>query len=207
MFDRLLLLNTGGKVAYFGNVGPKSQTAIGYFEQHSGKPCPPSANPAEWILDVIHNVHFDTGVDWSQIWSESDERQSTKSQIKHMMRLQLVSSMACSIKSRQHASSFGSQLQLVTTRLFQHYWRTPSYLYSKALLCIGSVSTISPGESIHEDLLMSSLGLLHRHIVLDVTQQHPRATEPGLRHLPPHDHIHQPRSANRTSNHSHAQDL
>ena len=207
MFDRLLLLNTGGKVAYFGDVGPKSQTAMGYFEKHSGKSCPPSANPAEWILDVIHNVHLDTGVNWSQIWSDSAERQSTKSQIKHMIRLQLVSSTTDSVKSRQQASSFGSQLHLVTARLFQHYWRTPSYLYSKALLCIGSVSNISLGKSIREDSLMSSSGILHRRIVLDVTQQHPRATESSLRCLPPHDYVHQSRSANYTSNCSYAQDL
>jgi ATP-binding cassette subfamily G (WHITE) protein 2 (PDR) len=33
------------------------------------------------------------------------------------------------------AVGFGTQMWVVLLRVFQQYWRTPSYLYSKTLLC------------------------------------------------------------------------
>ena len=37
---------------------------------------------------------------------------------------------------REHAAGFWTQLRLVTHRVYQQYWRTPSYIYAKAALCI-----------------------------------------------------------------------
>ncbi|KAL8826678.1 MAG: hypothetical protein Q9191_003653 [Dirinaria sp. TL-2023a] len=142
MFDRLLLLTDGGKVAYFGAVGPESRTVTHYFEQHSNRFCPTSSNPAEWVLQIIHNQHSDTEMDWSQIWKLSNERCSIKSHIKEMANLELLSGRRQPTNQQKYMSPSTSQLQLVTSRLFQHYWRTPSYLYSKASLCIGSAFLI-----------------------------------------------------------------
>jgi ATP-binding cassette, subfamily G (WHITE), member 2, SNQ2 len=52
-FDRLLLLQKGGKTVYFGDTGAGSRTLIDYFERHGGEVCPPDANPAEYILEQI----------------------------------------------------------------------------------------------------------------------------------------------------------
>ena len=52
-FDRLLLLQKGGKTVYFGDLGENSMQLINYFEKRSGIPCGENANPAEYILDVI----------------------------------------------------------------------------------------------------------------------------------------------------------
>lgn len=41
---------------------------------------------------------------------------------------------------REFAAPFGVQFWEVTKRVFQQYWRTPSYLYSKIVLCTASVS-------------------------------------------------------------------
>lgn len=38
------------------------------------------------------------------------------------------------------AASFSTQLWIVLLRVFQQYWRTPSYLYSKVALCLFIVS-------------------------------------------------------------------
>lgn len=56
MFDRLLLLQKGGQTVYFGDLGPNSSILLNYFESQGGYPCPPQANPAEYILDVIGRV-------------------------------------------------------------------------------------------------------------------------------------------------------
>ncbi|KAK7228244.1 hypothetical protein V2G26_000414 [Clonostachys chloroleuca] len=52
-FDRLLLLAPGGKTVYFGELGAKSRTLINYFERNGAHTCPPGANQAEWMLDII----------------------------------------------------------------------------------------------------------------------------------------------------------
>ncbi|KAI9872194.1 MAG: ATP-binding cassette transporter snq2, partial [Watsoniomyces obsoletus] len=52
-FDHLLLLQKGGKTAYFGDIGDSSRTVIDYFESNGAFQCPGSANPAEYILDVV----------------------------------------------------------------------------------------------------------------------------------------------------------
>jgi ATP-binding cassette subfamily G (WHITE) protein 2 (PDR) len=41
---------------------------------------------------------------------------------------------------RPFAALFGTQFRVVLKRVFQQYWRTPSYLYSKLALCLFSLS-------------------------------------------------------------------
>ena len=51
-FDTLLLLASGGKTVYFGDIGNNADTLKAYFARH-GAPCPPEANPAEHMIDVV----------------------------------------------------------------------------------------------------------------------------------------------------------
>lgn len=46
-FDDLLLLQSGGRVVYHGELGSDSRKLIKYFERNGAKKCPPNANPAE----------------------------------------------------------------------------------------------------------------------------------------------------------------
>jgi ATP-binding cassette, subfamily G (WHITE), member 2, PDR len=55
LFDRLLLLDHSGRVAYFGDIGHDAATVIEYFERHGSAKCDVSKNPAEWILNVLGN--------------------------------------------------------------------------------------------------------------------------------------------------------
>jgi ATP-binding cassette, subfamily G (WHITE), member 2, SNQ2 len=46
-FDRILLLEKGGRCVYFGNIGPSSSDLIRHFESNGAAKCPPKTNPAE----------------------------------------------------------------------------------------------------------------------------------------------------------------
>lgn len=52
-FDELLLLKSGGRTVFHGELGRDSRHLIEYFEHNGGYSCPPKANPAEYMLEVI----------------------------------------------------------------------------------------------------------------------------------------------------------
>ena len=115
-----------------------SKTMIAYFERNGAPPCPPGANPAEWMLEAIGAAPGSiTDVDWYKSWRESPEFEAARAE------LQLLKSHARDAQTlgeeqagfREFAAPFSVQLFEVTHRVFQQYWRTPSYIYSKASLC------------------------------------------------------------------------
>ncbi|KAF2734272.1 putative multidrug resistance ABC transporter [Polyplosphaeria fusca] len=148
-FDRLLFLKSGGQTVYFGKVGENSRTLIDYFVRNGGPPCPPAANPAEWMLEVIGaapGTHSDT--DWHQTWRNSPEYADVQ---RHLADLKYERSQQVNLERtvsaqkredkaayREFAAPFGQQLWEVTYRVFQQYWRTPTYIYSKTVLCVMS---------------------------------------------------------------------
>ncbi|KAH6889280.1 ABC drug exporter AbcA [Thelonectria olida] len=140
-FDRLLLLAEGGKTVYFGEVGDNSQSLISYFEHNGAKPCPPGANPAEWMLEAIGAApgsHSD--VDWHQVWRSSPGYQHTQDELARLRSegQDRATSNHDSVLYREFATSLWYQFRVVTQRVFQQTWRTPSYIYSKLALCIVS---------------------------------------------------------------------
>lgn len=73
-FDRLLFLKKGGQTVYYGDVGENSKILIDYFVRNGGPACPPEANPAEWMLEVIGAAPGShTDIDWYQVWRNSPE--------------------------------------------------------------------------------------------------------------------------------------
>lgn len=140
-FDRLLFLAKGGKTVYFGDIGKNSTTMSSYFERNGAPPCPPDANPAEWMLEAIGAAPgSETDVDWFQAWRDSPECAEVH---KELQRLQDAGDNTDAASSpvhdknsyREFAAPFAQQLREVLWRVFQQYWRTPSYIYSKATLC------------------------------------------------------------------------
>ncbi|KAI8628388.1 ABC transporter ABCl1 [Xylariaceae sp. FL1651] len=138
-FDRLLFLAKGGKTVYFGEIGENSETMTSYFERHGAPACPPTANPAEWMLDAIGAAPGSTtDRDWFETWRASPEYRSVQAE------LQRLKDEASDVPPpteddqpfREHAAPFWVQLKEVTYRVFQQYWRTPVYIYSKTVLCI-----------------------------------------------------------------------
>ena len=97
------------------------------------------------MLDVIGAAPGSQNtIDWPQVWRESSEKAKIKLQLAEMkddLSSKPVDDTPDSLK--EFAAPFGDQFYTVTKRVFEQYWRTPSYLYSKTLLCAGSVSNSS----------------------------------------------------------------
>ena len=139
-FDNLLFLASGGRTVYFGDIGERSKTLTSYFERNGSRICGDEENPAEWMLDVIGAAPGSQNtIDWPQLWRESEEKQvirDTLAQMKSELKSKPVDNDPTAL--REFAEPFGVQLLAVTKRVFEQYWRTPSYLYSKVSLCAGS---------------------------------------------------------------------
>ena len=146
-FDRLLFLRKGGETVYFGEFGYNCQTLINYFESHGAPRCPPDANPAEWMLHVIGAAPGSkANQDYFQVWRNSNEYKMVQREL-DMLEAQGgsnggldngVNRYVDPDRNNSYASSIWFQYYYVLKRLFQQYWRTPSYIYSKfamAILC------------------------------------------------------------------------
>ncbi|KAK1149844.1 Multidrug resistance protein [Aspergillus melleus] len=160
-FDRLLLLAKGGRTVYFGGIGENSRTLVDYFERHGAERCAPNANPAEWMLHVIGAAPGSTAIcDWAEAWKTSPEYLKVREELEWLRTSNLESPEATSpSQQRQYAAPFLMQLWLCTKRVFQQYWRTPSYLYSKLILCFGTALFIGLSFLQTE---VSLLGLQHQ---------------------------------------------
>lgn len=143
-FDRLLLLAKGGKTVYFGDIGKNSYILTDYFVRNGGPPLPLDANPAEYMLNVIGAAPgVRTDIDWPAVWRASPEYQSVQRELSRLSSspIQPTKELAnSSTDYTEFAASYSLQFKEVVRRAFQQYWRSPSYIYSKAFLSIGAVS-------------------------------------------------------------------
>lgn len=143
-FDRLLFLAKGGKTVYFGDVGENSHVMTDYFERNGAHKCPREANPAEWMLEVIGAAPGShTDIDWFDTWRNSPEYQEVQHELEYLRTdrpKEIPPRTDANDKEsyRQFAAPLSTQFFTVTHRVFQQYWRTPSYIYSKFSLCLFS---------------------------------------------------------------------
>lgn len=137
-FDRLLFLAKGGKTVYFDEVGKNSGKLIDYFERHGGPKYQPGENPAEYILHAIGAApgsHSD--INWHSEWLESPERAAVREEL---ARLRSERPNEVGPKDddpaayKEFAAPLGQQFSIVTKRVFQQIWRSPTYIYSKIAL-------------------------------------------------------------------------
>lgn len=138
-FDRLLFLAKGGKTVYFGNIGEDSRTLLDYFQQHGARACDKEENPAEYILEVISNVTNNKGEDWHSVWKGSEEHQAVETEIDRIHAEKQNEAAAGEDEASSQAEfamPFFSQLQAVSYRVFQQYWRMPAYIFAKFMLGI-----------------------------------------------------------------------
>ena len=174
-FDRLLLLERGGKTVYFGDIGEDSKTVREYFARH-GAVCPPSVNPAEYMLEAIGaGVSPRIGNrDWNDIWLESSECKRSRDEIIEIKAAALsrprpetgaVSTCASSLdrlRRRNHqsaiftdATSFFYQLRTVVQRNNLALWRSPDYIFTRIFICaffslFVSLSFLQLGTSVRD---------------------------------------------------------
>jgi ATP-binding cassette subfamily G (WHITE) protein 2 (PDR) len=151
-FDRLLFLAKGGKTVYFGPVGANSHILIDYFVRNGAPPCPKGENPAEWMLSVIGAAPGShTEIDWHATWNGSPEKVGVRAHLDEIKATRPHEASAersarpeptpkeLKIQKSQYkefAAPFLVQTRVVVRRVFQQYWRTPSYIYSKFFLSI-----------------------------------------------------------------------
>lgn len=140
-FDRLLLLAAGGRTVYFGDIGENSKTMTHYFEHYGAEQCAVDDNPAEWMLRVIGAAPGTTAIrDWPDTWRKSPEYSEVQKHLNFLEQEANSDGQAQAGLTNEFASPFHMQLLLCTTRVFEQYWRTPSYLYSKLAMCFITVS-------------------------------------------------------------------
>lgn len=150
MFDRVLLLSGGGETVYFGDIGPDASTLISYFEGNGAPKCEVDANPAEWVLDVTSvappaspesktAASSSSGTTtWSEKWKSSREKEEVANSLSRIK--PSVQTTPIQEYRGEYVTSWYRQLVIVCKRLFQEYWRSPTYVYSKIALCAGVVS-------------------------------------------------------------------
>ncbi|KAJ5982947.1 CDR ABC transporter [Penicillium waksmanii] len=159
-FDRLLLLAAGGRTVYFGDIGANSKTMTEYFERHGADHCEESDNPAEWMLRVIGAAPGSTTkIDWPATWLSSQEYANVNEELISLEQKPNSETISHAEPSLQFASPFHVQLWVCTMRIFEQYWRTPSYLFSKLIMCF--VTALFIGLSFLQTKI-TELGLQHQ---------------------------------------------
>jgi ATP-binding cassette, subfamily G (WHITE), member 2, PDR len=140
-FDRLLFLTKGGKTVYFGEIGENSKTLIDYYERNGARKCGNEENPAEYMLEIVNKGSSGQGQDWHEVWKGSDERNGVEEELEKIHEEKKNETVAGEEEAGAHsefAMPFATQVQVVTYRVFQQYWRMPSYIFAKWVLGIAS---------------------------------------------------------------------
>ena len=132
-FDRLLLLQKGGETVYFGEIGKDAHILLDYFRRH-GAICPPTANPAEWILDAV-GAGLAPRIgdeDWGVVWRKSAELAEVKSSIAQMKdaRIRQVGEEE-TVEEKEYATPLWHQIKVVTRRANLSFWRSPNYGFTR----------------------------------------------------------------------------
>ncbi|KAH8110884.1 P-loop containing nucleoside triphosphate hydrolase protein [Phellopilus nigrolimitatus] len=136
-FDQLLFLGKGGKTVYFGDVGSNCETLISYFERNGARPCDPSENPADWMVDVVSadNTAY-IPIDWHNRWLRSPEITKLRYEIQGFKKAASHDTATDYPVRPKYMTTWAYQLYALTIRGFAVYWRSPCYLFAKLALNI-----------------------------------------------------------------------
>lgn len=131
-FDRLLLLERGGRTVYFGDIGIDSRHLVNYLREN-GADCPPNANPAEYMLDAIGagSQKRVGSRDWADIYLDSALFAENKAEIHRLKEQAIVEFQDDTTVSTEYATPFMFQLRVVVKRTFLSFWRMPDYGFTR----------------------------------------------------------------------------
>lgn len=132
-FDRLLLLRSGGRCVYFGDIGKDAHTLRGYLARH-GAVAGETDNVAEFMLDAVGagSAPRIGNRDWADIWEDSAELANIKDTISQLKESRKAEGEQISpAMQKEYASSVLHQLKIVIRRTNLSYWRTPDYLFTR----------------------------------------------------------------------------
>ncbi|KAK6354983.1 hypothetical protein TWF696_004109 [Orbilia brochopaga] len=136
-FDDLILLKSGGRVVYHGELGKDSRKMIDYFERNGGKKCKPKQNPAEYMLEVIGggNPNY-KGKDFGDVWAASPEHNERMREIEVAISERRFQAPMHTTDDREYAMPITTQLWAMLNRTFRAYWRDTDYVLGKVILHI-----------------------------------------------------------------------
>jgi ATP-binding cassette subfamily G (WHITE) protein 2 (PDR) len=141
MFDRILLIEQGGRTVYFGDLGPKGTKLVQYFQSRGARPCGEAENPAEWMFEVISATpQSNSNKDWHEAWLSSSNRKQLLQELPVLK--QTVSRYPMNVTEGEFAISFITQFSIMLQRTMTEYWRTPSPLYAKLFFYCGAAMVI-----------------------------------------------------------------
>ncbi|XXG95582.1 hypothetical protein Hte_001849 [Hypoxylon texense] len=132
-FDRLLLLQRGGRCVYFGDIGKDAETLRDYLARH-GAVAGPSDNIAEFMLEAIGagSTPRVGNRDWADIWSDSPELANVKDTISQFKESRIEAARQIDFSmQREYASPLMHQLKIVVRRTNISFWRSPNYLFTR----------------------------------------------------------------------------
>ncbi|KLU92926.1 hypothetical protein MAPG_11875 [Magnaporthiopsis poae ATCC 64411] len=137
-FDRLLLLQRGGRCVYFGDIGRDASVLRAYLKRH-GAEAKPTDNVAEYMLEAIGagSAPRVGPRDWADIWEDSAELANVKDTISQLKqeRQKALTAGGDDAKAggleREYASPFSHQLKVVIHRSNVSLWRSPNYLFTR----------------------------------------------------------------------------
>ncbi|PSK38472.1 Brefeldin A resistance protein [Elsinoe australis] len=135
-FDSLLLLARGGKTVYFGDIGKDAETIKDYFARNDA-PCPPSANPAEHMIDVVSGS-LSKGKDWNQVWLNSPERRKMTDELDFLIQDAASKPPGTTDDGHEFATDLWTQTKIVTQRMNVSLYRNVEYVSNKIALHIFS---------------------------------------------------------------------
>ncbi|KAI1347172.1 ABC-2 type transporter [Xylaria sp. FL0043] len=132
-FDRLLLLQRGGRCVYFGDIGKDAHVLRDYLGRH-GAVAGPSDNIAEFMLEAIgagSSARIGNR-DWADIWDESPEMANVKDRISQFKESGRKAAADVDLSlQREYASPLWHQIRTVVKRTNVSYWRSPNYLFTR----------------------------------------------------------------------------
>jgi ATP-binding cassette subfamily G (WHITE) protein 2 (SNQ2) len=131
-FDKLLLLAKGGKTVYFGDIGDNADTIKEYLSRN-GATCPPEANPAEHMIEVVTGAGGKHN-DWNQIWLESEEHKHLSTEIDTMVSHAAANPTSVNDDTNEFAASIWTQTKLVTQRMNVSLYRNTEYIMNKVAM-------------------------------------------------------------------------
>ena len=134
LFDRLLLLRTGGTCVYYGECGKKGLNIVNYFM--STPDCPPiqpDENPASWMLNVLSN-----DIDYTSIWQSSQQKLIADQDTAAAS--QLVDTES-NINQSHYQRNYIYQFQLVLARANRSWFRNLAFNWVRLMsnLTLGTV--------------------------------------------------------------------
>ncbi|KAH6894483.1 ABC-2 type transporter-domain-containing protein [Thelonectria olida] len=157
-FDRLLLLQRGGRTVYFGDIGEDAAILRSYLARH-GAEAPATENVAEYMLEAIGAGSSPRigDRDWADIWDDSPELAHAKKAIAQMKAERKASGANANPElEKEYASPFSHQLKVVARRMFRSFWRSPNYVFTRVFSHV-SVALITGLTYLNLDDSRSSL--------------------------------------------------